>query len=234
MTKLSETIISQIPELYKELGTYKAVAEKLNISPSTVSRHMKQFNNLKEEKSKKESVKITDELIEKINNFFSFSLNMAETAREFNISNATVKKYLNEENLLAAAAQKEDRSKLIDYIENLFNEPISQWNLIQISKFKNKGINYKAQLLTLKYWFEIQNNPIEKAKGSIGIIPYQVSYARTYYLDKVHRHKLNQEKLRKQKENEHIIVTHTPGDYFVPPNRQKQLIDLDSLRDIDD
>ena len=38
--KISEDIINQIPILYKELGTKKAVAEKLGISSSTVSKYI--------------------------------------------------------------------------------------------------------------------------------------------------------------------------------------------------
>jgi predicted transcriptional regulator len=38
--KISEDIINQIPALYKELGTKKAVAEKLGISSSTVSKYI--------------------------------------------------------------------------------------------------------------------------------------------------------------------------------------------------
>lgn len=68
-----------------------------------------------------------------------------------------------------------------------------------MSKFKNKGINYKAQLLTLKYWYEVLGNTTEKSNNSIGIIPYQIDKARSYYMDKVRRHRLNEEKLRKQK-----------------------------------
>ena len=237
MTKLSKDIVKQIPLLYKELGTYKAVAEKLNISPSTVSRYMKQFQNETdniENATSQTRIKITKELEEEINAYFAFSLNLSETARAFNTSASTIKRHLTDENLVAAAAQSEDRSRLIEYIEKLFNQPVSKWNFIQMSKFKRQGINYKAQLLTLKYWFEVLENTTEKSNNSIGIIPYQIDKARSYYMDKVRRHRLNEEKLRKQKENEHIIVTHTPGDYFVPPNRKKQLIDLDSLRDIND
>ena len=35
--------------------------------------------------------------------------------------------------------------------------------------------------LTLKYFFEIKKNSIEKSKGSIGIIPYIYSEAALYY-----------------------------------------------------
>lgn len=231
MARLSDSTIQQIPKLYAELGTYKAVAEQLKISPTTVSKYMKKF---KGNIPSAGQTNITKELEQEINDYFAFSLNLSETARKFNISPTTVKRHLTDENLVAAAAQSEDKDNLVVYIEKLFNQPISKWNIIQISKFKNNGMNYKAQLLTLKYWFEVLGNTTEKSNNSIGIIPYQIDNARTYYMNKVRQHKLNEEKLKKQKSNEHIIITHTPGDYFVPPNHEKNLINLDDLRDIND
>jgi hypothetical protein len=47
------------------------------------------------------------------------------------------------------------------------------------------------------------------------------------------KRKINREKLRKQKENGTIKVDVSNG-FFVPPNREKKLIDLDTLSDVDD
>ena len=47
--KISEDIINQIPILYKELGTKKAVAEKLGISSSTVSKYINLYERSIEE-----------------------------------------------------------------------------------------------------------------------------------------------------------------------------------------
>ena len=232
MARLSDEIKKQIPILYKELGTYKAVAEKLNISPATASKYVKEAQ-LQSAAPSVGKVNITDEIKEQINNYFSFSLNYAETAREFGISVSVVKNCLTKENLDAAAAQSKDKHLLVQYIEELFGE-ISSWNCVQMSKFKKNGINYKAQYLTLKYWFEVKQSDKLKANGSIGIIPHVVDQAREYYLSKMHRRKLNEEKLIQQKSNEHIEVSYTPGEYFIAPNRKKKLIDLDSLSDVND
>lgn len=234
MSKLSEELIAQIPPLYQELGTYTAVAKRLGINPSTVSKYVKLFNTQDAAPAKKtKRVKITSELIEEINEYFEFNVNISETARKFGIAPTTVKKYLTKENLEAAAQQSEDRSKLIEYVKLLFGDNVSKWNYVQMGKFNKQGIGYKAQYLTLKYWFEVQQQPIEKAKGSIGIIPYQFEDARTYYMNLLKKRKINREKLRKQKENGTIKVDVSNG-FFVPPNREKKLIDLDTLSDAND
>lgn len=232
MARLSDEIKKQIPILYKELGTYKAVAEKLNISPATASKYVKEAQ-LQSAALPVEKVNITDEIKEQINNYFSFSLNYTETAREFGISVSIIKNCLTKENLDAVAAQGKDKHLLVEYIKELFGE-ISSWNCIQMEKFKKQGINYKAQYLALKYWFEIKQSDKSKANGSIGIIPHVISQARDYYLNKMRKRQLNEEKLMQQKSNEHIEVSYTPGEYFVAPNRKKKLIDLDSLSDAND
>lgn len=43
MAKLAQEIIEQIPILYAELKTYTAVAKKLGISASTVSKYVKEL-----------------------------------------------------------------------------------------------------------------------------------------------------------------------------------------------
>lgn len=42
-TKVSEKEKRQMLELYQELGTFKAVAKKLNRSPDTVSRYVHEY-----------------------------------------------------------------------------------------------------------------------------------------------------------------------------------------------
>ena len=68
----------------------------------------------------------------------------------------------------------DDRDALYYYIIRLFgvyseDEPVSRWNLTQITRFKSEGMSFKAQLLTLKYWFEILKKPLEKSNGSVGM-----------------------------------------------------------------
>ena len=45
--KITQEIINQMLELYEELGTYSAVAKKLGVSSSTVSKYIKEQNSYK-------------------------------------------------------------------------------------------------------------------------------------------------------------------------------------------
>lgn len=45
--KITPEIIEQMLILYEELGTYSAVAKKLNVSASTVSKHIKEQKSFK-------------------------------------------------------------------------------------------------------------------------------------------------------------------------------------------
>jgi transposase-like protein len=45
--KITSEIIQQMLELYEELGTYSAVAKKLGVSATTVSKYIKEQNSFK-------------------------------------------------------------------------------------------------------------------------------------------------------------------------------------------
>ena len=45
--KITQEIINQMLDLYEELGTYSAVAKKLGVSASTVSKYIKEQNSYK-------------------------------------------------------------------------------------------------------------------------------------------------------------------------------------------
>lgn len=72
--------------------------------------------------------------------------------------------------------------KLENYILNLFGiEKISPLIKKQIENYYNeKKYSYLSILFTLKYFFEIQNGDVTKAKG-IGIVPYVYEDAKKYY-----------------------------------------------------
>ena len=42
-TKVSQQEVKKMYDLFKQLGTYKAVAKKLRRNPDTVSRHIKAY-----------------------------------------------------------------------------------------------------------------------------------------------------------------------------------------------
>lgn len=87
--------------------------------------------------------------------------------------------------LSAEDAQKEkDRKDLEDYIINLFNlEHMDGRITLQIQKYlqDHPEYTYSGIRRTLQYFYEIKRNPIEKANGGIGIVPWVYEEARRYY-----------------------------------------------------
>ena len=76
-----------------------------------------------------------------------------------------------------------DKEDLEDYIKSLFEiSSITPRIKRQIEIFhREKGYTYTGMKKTLKYFFEIRNNDLEKANGGIGIIPYVYNEAATYW-----------------------------------------------------
>ena len=77
-----------------------------------------------------------------------------------------------------------DLIKLKEYIKSLFGDN-TNWALVnkQIKKFKDEnGYSYSGILKSLIYFFEVKNNPIDKANNSIGIVPFVYKDAYNYYL----------------------------------------------------
>lgn len=72
--------------------------------------------------------------------------------------------------------------KLTDLIKSLYLTKEPNWNIIgtQIKKYKDEGMTYYGMYYTLKYFFVIKKNNIEKSAG-IGIIPYQYKKAQSYF-----------------------------------------------------
>lgn len=240
MGKLSEDIIKQIPILYQEYGVKAKVARELGISVSSVNHYLNLFDgaaaaeNSKTEvkKEPKKRVKITEEVIQQINDLYSQCLNMAQVAREVGISSSTVKKYLNEENLKKVKTQYDDRDALFFYIIRLFGinseeEPVSAHNLSLMQKYKSRGYPYRGQLLTLKYFYEVERHPVRDEYKTIGIIEYVYDRAREYY----HKQAVKADEIGaaidRQLAKDRIEIKYNPKDYF---NRKKRkLIDLDKL-----
>lgn len=82
-----------------------------------------------------------------------------------------------------AQAQK-DKQELENYIIKLFNlSHMSGKITLQIQKYlqDNPNYTYSGIMRTLKYFYEIKGNSIEKARGGIGIVPWVYEEARQYY-----------------------------------------------------
>ena len=226
--KIEQDIINKIPILYKTYGVKKKVAEELGISVSTVSKYLNIIEATPEQKEKKTKTKISDEIIAEINEKYSLYKNMSQVARELNIAPSTVKKYLNEENLKNKQLLSDDRDALWYYIFRLFGQysedkPVSDWNITQMQKFKAQGMPYRGQLLTLKYFFEVKKNSIEKAKGSIGIIPFIYAEARVYYENKAKKADDIADSIKKQLEKDRIEIKYNPEDYMKQKKKKKKI-----------
>ena len=235
MGKIPQNIIDQIPILYEELKTKKAVAERLKISPTTVSKYLLLATSDKKAitKERKERTKITPEIIEQINELYKNYRNMAKVARELKISNATVKRYLSPDNLKLVKENYDDRDALFFYIYRLFGPqdektPVSEWNLTQMEKFRQNGMPYRGQLLTLKYFYEVKHHKVRPEYKTIGIISHVWNEAALYY----EKQEKNQEKILKEIEQQllkdRIEIPFKPSDYMKNKKRRKK-INLDEL-----
>lgn len=79
--------------------------------------------------------------------------------------------------------EEKDKEQLENYIKKLFNiDELTPKIRRQIETCrKEKNYSYSGIYKTLKYWFEIRGNPIEKANGGIGIVVYVYDEALLYW-----------------------------------------------------
>ena len=120
--------------------------------------------------------------------------------------------------------EQKDLKDLIDYIKILLKE---DYNFMKVKKqiedyHKKYDYSYSGMLRSLKWFYEIKNNSIDKANGGIGIIPFIYNDAYKYYYNIY----LAQQK-NKDIENYHTRITEitiqSPRMYVRPP----QLFNLD-------
>ena len=227
--KIDEAIIEQIPVLFEELKNKAEVARRLGISPASVNKYLAIYNGAPVEVVAKKRVKVDEKLIAQINEKYKSCKNMAQVAKELGISPTTVKNHLSEENLKL----KEDRDALWFYIHRLFGpdtdgRPVSEWNVTQMMKFNRQGMGYKSQLLTLKWFYEVEKNPIQEKYKTIGIIPYVYDKAALYYKTQEKKRIEVEEAIEKQLEQDRIEIKYNPSDY-IGAKKKKKMIDLDQI-----
>lgn len=71
---------------------------------------------------------------------------------------------------------------IIQYSREILGETANVKKIAkQIKDFISKGLKYQGIYLTLKYWYEIEKNSIEKANGGIGIVPFVYRDAEKYW-----------------------------------------------------
>lgn len=229
--KIDESIIVQINPLYEELKNKTEVAKRLGISVNTVNKYL----TIGKVETKKRTI-ITQDIINKINELYAEHRNATKVANELNIAATTVKKYLTPENLELGKRVNDDRDALWYYIYKLFGQdseeyPVSKWNLTQMSKFKNQGYDYRVQLLTLKWYYEIKKNPVKPEYKTIGIIPFICAEAGEYYKREAKKQKEIENAIHHQLEQDRIEIKYNPSDY-IGRKKKKNLINLDEIGDI--
>lgn len=79
--------------------------------------------------------------------------------------------------------EEKDKEELESYIKELFGiSSISPKIRKQINTYrKENNYSYSGMRKTLKYFFEVRGNSVEKANGGIGIIPYVYDEAFQYW-----------------------------------------------------
>lgn len=78
--------------------------------------------------------------------------------------------------------EERDYEELVAYIKTLFGKTPNPRVWKQIKEFKESyDYSYSGMCKTLKWWYEVKGNSIEKANGGIGIIPYVYKDACSYY-----------------------------------------------------
>lgn len=232
---LPPEIVSQIPILFSELNNRKEVARRLGISTASVSKYLKLFEaEGLTQTEKPKARKLSEEEIKLANDLYVKYLNMAKVARELNTTAPAIKKVLTEENLKLKDKQKDDLDALFFYVYRLFGQfseedPVNPWNIVQMQKFKSQGISYRAQLLTLKYFYEVQKSSIEKSRGSIGIIPFKISEAQLYYESQAARANEILNSIQRQLEKDRIEIPYNPSNYIGKKKRKQKPIDLETI-----
>lgn len=84
--------------------------------------------------------------------------------------------------------EERDYEELIEYIKHLLGNTLNPRVWKQLKEYgeakDDQGKNmysYSGIHKTLQWWYELKGNPIEKANGGIGIVPYVYDQACQYY-----------------------------------------------------
>lgn len=73
-------------------------------------------------------------------------------------------------------------NEIMEYCKDTFG-PLANFGLIgkQINTYVKEGKTRQGILLTLKYWYGIKKQSIDKSNGGIGIVPYVYEEAKKYW-----------------------------------------------------
>lgn len=112
--------------------------------------------------------------------------------------------------------EEKDKEELEAYIKNLFGlDNLTAKIRKQIKAYREENkYSYSGILKTLKYFFEIKNNPIEKANGGIGIVSWVWADARKYWKSLEEALKVNEQVQIDQ------YLKPVKKVYILPPKRE--------------
>lgn len=111
--------------------------------------------------------------------------------------------------------EERDKEKLEEYIKELFHiTELTPKIKNQIKQYAEKNYSYSGMYKSLKYFYEIKGNSIEKAQGGIGIVPWIWDEAFTYW-----RALWEIQERNKEVEAEKFILP-TREVHIEPPQRQ--------------
>ena len=120
--------------------------------------------------------------------------------------------------------EQKDLNALIEYIKDLVKE---DYNFMKVKKqiedyHKKYDYSYSGMLRSLKWFYEVKNNSIDKANGGIGIIPFIYNEAYKYYYNIYLAQQKNKDIENYQTKITEITIQ-SPRMYVRPP----RLFDLD-------
>ena len=124
-----------------------------------------------------------------------------------------------EKHLNNMTQEEKDIENFFEYVKNLYKEDYNYLLTKRLAEryVKENKYTYSGMLKTLKWYYEIQNNSIEKAKGTIGIIPYIYNEALKYYYNLYKIQLLNKNKDKYNIQTREIEIE-SPRVYVRPPH----------------
>lgn len=134
-----------------------------------------------------------------------------------------------EEFLIEKQQSQTKEEQLTEYICQLFktNAPGARINKQIKDMIEKYDYTHSGILGTLKYWFEIKGESLEKAKGGIGIVPFVYNDARKYYEGISKAHESNKIFNETTLDMNEVVIT------IKPPQVKKKsfYIDLDLIEE---
>jgi len=143
-----------------------------------------------------------------------------------------LKRYFHDNCYKAYERELHHKEELKKYILNMFNyKGLGPKINSQIKKYRTElNFTYEGILKSLKYFYDIKGNSIEKANGGIGIVPYVYQEANNYYNKKELKTKSIEKRINKFKiseENKKKIVVKRSD--LIKDKKEKNTIDIDEI-----